>query len=554
MTDVTRDLVVRFRGDTSDLSRAARRAADDVDDAARDMSRSGRLLAAGLGPFVDNDLAEAIGKGFGRLPPIVQGATAAVIAFTAAAAGVAVVGLAAGGALAAIGAWLYNSNPNSPMAAAVREVRAEFDQTVQTLRNVVQPVFDELATAWGPIVIDMLHDLNDWLVNNRDQIRDWILTLARAFTQGAIIATYFGQALVVMSTAGILIALNSIGALTAGLGVFMRALGYLTGSDGLKKAGQEFQSAGTSAMGMSDDIVRASFDANDALVRIREGAREADAALDNMEGERRVHVRYSSEGFDAIRRQGDQLASVIRPHATVQGAAGPRATPTAAPVVNVTVNALTADTAMVRQLEPTFRQVLAEIDRRNGRRRSAGSSSGGGGDGIVGPPGPPGPTGPQGPAGPTGPQGPAGADSVVPGPAGPQGETGPAGPTGATGATGPAGATGADSTVPGPQGPAGPQGDPGPAGATGPAGPAGADSTVPGPQGPAGPKGDTGATGPAGADSTVPGPAGPAGAQGPKGDTGATGPAGPTAVSTDSGNTTRLGTDGKVYTPRPGYG
>ncbi len=75
---------------------------------------------------------------------------------------------------------------------------------------------------------------------------------------------------------------------------------------------------------------------------------------------------------------------------------------------------------------------------------------------------------------------------------------------------GPEGPAGADSAVPGPQGPAGP---------------AGADSTVPGPQGPAGP---------AGADSTVPGPQGPAG---------------PTAVSAEAGNSTRLGSDGLIYTP-----
>ena len=147
-------------------------------------------------------------------------------------------------------------------------------------------------------------------------------------------------------------------------------------------------------------------------------------------------------------------------------------------------------------------------------------------------PGLPGPEGPAGPAGATGPQGAAGPQ----GPAGPQGATGaqgPAGPQGATGAqgaAGPKGDTGAASTVPGPQGP---KGDTGPQGATGPA------STVPGPQGP---KGDTGA----------------AGAQGPKGDTGAAstvpGPPGPTAVSTDSGNAARLGSDSLIFVPTTGGG
>ena len=80
----------------------------------------------------------------------------------------------------------------------------------------------------------------------------------------------------------------------------------------------------------------------------------------------------------------------------------------------------------------------------------------------------------------------------------------------------------------GPQGPAGPEGP------QGPQGPAGADSVVPGPQGPAG------------ADSVVPGPQGPAGADGAPGPQG---PAGPTAVSTDAGNTSTLGSDGLIYTP-----
>jgi hypothetical protein len=43
--------------------------------------------------------------------------------------------------------------------------------------------------------------------------------------------------------------------------------------------------------------------------------------------------------------------------------------------------------------------------------------------------------------------------------------------------------------------------------------------------------------------------AGVDGAKGDKGDTGEVGPEGPTAVSTDAGNTSKLGTDGKVFTP-----
>ena len=192
--------------------------------------------------------------------------------------------------------------------------------------------------------------------------------------------------------------------------------------------------------------------------------------------------------------------------------------------------------------------------------------------------------GPQGPAGPAGADGAPGADSTVPGPKGDPGADGapgadstvpgPKGDPGADGAPGadstvpgPAGPAGADSTVPGPQGPPGldssvpgPQGPagspgadsvvPGPEGPQGPAGPAGADSTVPGPQGPPGLDSTVpGPQGPAGADSTVPGPQGPAGADGAAGPQG---PAGPTAVSTDAGNTSTLGTDGLIFTPASG--
>jgi hypothetical protein len=156
--------------------------------------------------------------------------------------------------------------------------------------------------------------------------------------------------------------------------------------------------------------------------------------------------------------------------------------------------------------------------------------------------------GAQGETGPAGPQGEAGIQGV-------QGETGPAG------AQGEPGAAGAD----GAQGPEGPQGIPGlglrfiarvptiddlPATANqgdvylieasgdawvwdetvtafvnaGPVvGPTGA-------QGPTGPQGETG-------------PAGAAGAEGPQGI------AGPTAVSADAGNISKLGTDGKIFTP-----
>ena len=195
--------------------------------------------------------------------------------------------------------------------------------------------------------------------------------------------------------------------------------------------------------------------------------------------------------------------------------------------------------------------------------------------GVVGPQGPAGPAGADGapgadstvpgPKGDPGADGAPGADSTVPGPKGDPGADGapgadstvpgPAGPAGADSTVpGPQGPPGLDSTVPGPQGPAGSPGAdsvvPGPEGPQGPAGPAGADSTVPGPQGPPGLDSTVpGPQGPAGADSTVPGPQGPAGADGAAGPQG---PAGPTAVSTDAGNTSTLGTDGLIFTPASG--
>jgi peptidoglycan/xylan/chitin deacetylase (PgdA/CDA1 family) len=212
-----------------------------------------------------------------------------------------------------------------------------------------------------------------------------------------------------------------------------------------------------------------------------------------------------------------------------------------------------------------------------GATGSPGAKGDPGSTGPAGTTGPAGPTGPAstvpGPAGPTGPAGPAGADSTVPGPAGP---------------TGPAGPAGADSTVPGPAGADGVDGVDGQTGAQGAPGlgirfkgevatiaelPTTGnvqgdlwvlgnrdDDTQPAEsyiwddaitdwvyggriQGPQGVPGQDGRDGADGADSTVPGPAGADGAPG------ATGPAGPTAVSADAGNTSKLGTDGKIFTP-----
>lgn len=361
MTDATRTLTVEFKGDTSHLSRAARRAADDVEDAGQSISRSGKLFTAGLSPFLDNDIAEKVGAALGKIPVPALAAGLALAEMVAALAGVAAMGLAAGAALAVVGTWLYGQRPDSVFAHTVNDVRDELDQLGKVVSSVVGPVFDELATAWGPIVIGMLQDLQRWVLSNKDQIRDWILVLARAFTQGTIVATYFGQVLLWVSASCVLILVNSLGACAYALGGLIGALGVLTGNEGLKGAGRDFQSAGKNAMQMSDDIVAATMAGNQGLIQLREGAKAADKALDDIEGTRHatVIVDYRTTQNRFFGGGGTPIAnSAAAPPALMSA-------PVAAPVVNVTVNSLMADTAMVRQLEPTFRQVLAEIQRRN---------------------------------------------------------------------------------------------------------------------------------------------------------------------------------------------
>lgn len=71
--------------------------------------------------------------------------------------------------------------------------------------------------------------------------------------------------------------------------------------------------------------------------------------------------------------------------------------------------------------------------------------------------------------------------------------------------------------------------------------------------GPAGPQGPTGATGPQGSkgDTGATGSTGPQGNPGTNGTNGTTGPPGPTAISTDAGNSARLGGDSLIYVPTP---
>ena len=184
---------------------------------------------------------------------------------------------------------------------------------------------------------------------------------------------------------------------------------------------------------------------------------------------------------------------------------------------------------------------------------------------AAGIPGPQGEVGPQGETGPAGPQGEQGIQGI-------QGEVGPKGDQGFQGEAGPVG----------PVGPAGAQGETGPAGAQGEPGPKGdkGDQGIPGLgitfKGRVATVGDLPATATQGdmyiVDATGDawvwsetaaafenaGPiVGPTGPQGEAGPTGATGPEGaqglpgPTSVSADANNTSKLGTDGLLFTPAP---
>ena len=141
------------------------------------------------------------------------------------------------------------------------------------------------------------------------------------------------------------------------------------------------------------------------------------------------------------------------------------------------------------------------------------------------------------------------------------------GPPGVQGPAGPAGPTGPGSTVPGPAGPqgvTGPQGEPGvsldiegtvPTYADLPASPVEGSAYVVAADGLL--YFFDGTTFPAdGAGVPFQGPQGIQGIQGVPGAsvTGPAGPAGPSAVSADAGNTSKLGTDGKIFTPAGGGG
>lgn len=208
----------------------------------------------------------------------------------------------------------------------------------------------------------------------------------------------------------------------------------------------------------------------------------------------------------------------------------------------------------------------AGADGKDGAAGKQGEQGKQGVQGEVGPAGPEGPAGADGAAGPEGPAGPAGADGApgVDGKDGLPGKEGAAGPKGDTGA---AGADGVDGAV-GPAGPQGDQGVQGEQGVQGIQGPAGLGITFKGGV-------DTEAELPAADqvqgdlwivatplpahgfvwDETVPGwvdagpVQGPQGIQGEDGAAGPAGPAGPSAVSTDAGNTSRLGTDSLIFTP-----
>ena len=229
-----------------------------------------------------------------------------------------------------------------------------------------------------------------------------------------------------------------------------------------------------------------------------------------------------------------------------------------------------------------------------GKQGEQGKQGETGDTGAAGAAGPAGPQGIQGVKGDQGIQGEQGfqGEQGDTGAVGPAGADGPKGDTGATGAVGPKGDTGAAGAV-GPTGAVGPKGDAGIQGEQGDTGAAGPQGEQ-GIEGPQGIQGEEGIQGPAGlglqlkgevdtqADLPATGNAqgdfwvvndplnpnhiwvwdeatstwvdggpiqGLQGVQGPQGTQGIQGPAGPSAVSTDAGNTSKLGTDNLIFTP-----
>jgi hypothetical protein len=302
----------------------------------------GRGITGALGPVLDNDIAQAVGGAFSAIPMQAQLAIAAIAAVGAAMAAVTVTGLAAGAGLAVVGAWLYRRDPTSPMATAVDEVRDSLSKTATTIANVVQPAFDELAGVLGPVIIDLLHQLNDWLVNNQDTVRKWIIDFAKAFLSAVEVVAYLGKAFLFLVDIVVPQFLWGMGVSAVALGNLIKGIGIIV--PGLKGVGDALIDSGHSAIDMSHDIDDATAAAQAALSAIADGAKTAKDGLDKLPGDYDISIGVSfSREFLNL---GNRLASVlprgytISPTGPAGRAAGDVMTPVVQPptVINIRVD------------------------------------------------------------------------------------------------------------------------------------------------------------------------------------------------------------------------
>jgi hypothetical protein len=360
MADETRTLVVQFKGVTTDLGRATRRVSSDVTRVGRDVEVAGgrieRGLNAGLATFLDNDVAGAVAGAVGKIPAPMLAASGAVAALGLAAAGTTAAGLALGGALGVVGAWLYRSDPTSPMAQAVDEVRGKWGELATTVRDQIQPAFDDIANAIGPVLVDLITRAKDAVVNNGAEIRDTIVEMAAFFLDATVVATYFGQGLILVSTGALLILVNSLGLATMAFGALITAMGWISGNDGMKQAGRDFIQTGKDAMAMSDDIVEGAKGGVDALTGVRDGARTAKGSLEDITGKGwTVNIKANWAAYDAgaaIRNQGGR-----RPTAVGVPGAGRSLSDSGggATTVNVTVSGVSDPHAVARAIRGVLR-------------------------------------------------------------------------------------------------------------------------------------------------------------------------------------------------------
>lgn len=332
-TDIDLDVDVEVHEDIdrSWLRRLKDRFRKDGDEAGSALSHA---ITSALAVGMEDGIATTIG------PLIASIGGPGLVAIAAAAGGVLAVGmvtgfgLAAGGALAIVSKWLYDADPNTPMAAALREVWAQVQHVADVLRSVLQPVFDEIAQKVLPIVIDKLMDLSEWLRNNSDTVQDWAMDMAKAFFSALSIATYFGQAITVVT--------GAVGAFVVALGAFVVGLGYAYKAmaiviPGLGDLGDALVQGGKDAISMGSDIVEGSAAGFQALGEVRDASNQARAALDGATSKKWVFdVSMTATGWQAARAAADLRG--VRLSGSSGGSSGKSSKSSAAPVLSPTIN------------------------------------------------------------------------------------------------------------------------------------------------------------------------------------------------------------------------